>query len=145
MSGIPRVDVARMSDAELLDKQRLLTDAVQKRQRDLSEIRNSLARIKTELALRRDGRRKRGEPGISDHAVVRYLERHRSVDIEAIRNEIRDIALRSKFDRDQKASGELLVDEQTGVRMIYSGERNAIATVLLNDDNARARSGDEAG
>lgn len=40
-------------------------------------------------------RREKKEIGVSDHAVVRYLERRKGMDIEAIRNEILSDKVRS--------------------------------------------------
>ncbi len=61
--------------------------------RQLSECKTKMADIHSKLdaivSLRND-RKGNGDIGISDHAVVRYLERHIGMDIRKIRQEIRD-------------------------------------------------------
>lgn len=53
----------------------------------LNHLRTLRARLGQELI-----RRGKAERPVSDHAVLRYLERHKSIDIEAVRQELRQIA-----------------------------------------------------
>lgn len=66
---------------------------------------------------------------ISDHAVIRFLERHKGIDVQAAREEIAQIALRSgrrgvRYDR--------AIDAETGLRFGFNGEKNIVTTVLTD-------------
>lgn len=127
---LPRIDLAAMSDQDLIDLTVQLTDRLQKLQSETATTRRNLERVKVEKEIRKHNRSKRGSPGISDHAIIRYLERHKGIDIEVIREELRQIALRAKYERDENATSDRLYDEETGLTLIYSIERNSIPTVL---------------
>lgn len=125
--------IAALSDADLLD---LVTEQALKMgriQQEVQILKSNQVRAKNELRLRREGGRAKGEPIVSDHAVVRYLERHKGLDINGIRDEVREIAKRSKEVRNGKRNGTRLTDSETGIEMVFSAERNSIATVLSGE------------
>lgn len=130
---LPGPAIINMADADLLDLQSELGKSMGRLTSQLQRMRSNLTRVKNELKLRREGGRARQEVLVSDHAVIRYLERHKGLDITGIRDEIREIAKRAKHERMEKRHGERLTDEASGMTMIYSQERNSIATVLSNE------------
>lgn len=127
---IPGPVITTMADDDLLDLQTELGKAMGRGTQQLQRMRSNLVRVKNELRIRREGGRAEGEMIVSDHAVIRFLERHKKVDVSAIRDEIRVIAKRSKSERMEKRQGERLVDSESGLTMIYTQERNSIATIL---------------
>lgn len=60
-------------------------------------------------------------PSVPDHAVLRYLERAKGVDIDAVRRHIAGLVLRGV-----KANGDAVVVE--GVKFVLRG--NVVVTVL---------------
>lgn len=132
---VPRADLAKMSDQDLLDVRNELSAAMGRASQEMQRMRANIERVKNELKMRQQGNIGRGDPIVSDHAVVRYLERHKGVDIIAVRDEIRAMAKRAKYERDEK-KGERLRDEQSGVALVWSTERNSIATILSGDAEA---------
>jgi hypothetical protein len=54
--------------------------------------RKKLDTIKNVMFIRKNG----GAIGVTDHAVLRYLERHKGVDVRAAREEINELAQRRK-------------------------------------------------
>lgn len=127
---IPSPAITSMAEDDLLDLQTELGKAMGRCTQQIQRMRSNLTRVKNELRLRREGGRERGEMIVSDHAVVRYLERHKKFDVAAIRDEIRTVAKRSKSERMEKRQGERLVDNETGLTMVYTHDRNSIATIL---------------
>ena len=127
---IPGPVITAMSDDDLLDLQSELGKAMGRCTSQIQRMRSNLTRCKNELRIRREGGRAEGQMIVSDHAVIRYLERHKKVDMAAVREEIRVMAKRSKSERMEKRQGERLVDTESGLTMIYSQERNSIATIL---------------
>lgn len=64
---------------------------------------------------------------ISDHAVIRWLERIEGMDLEPIRQKIRDMAI-GNFD--PKDDHEVIVDEDQGAVLIIRGRRKDINETL---------------
>ena len=139
---LPRMDLAAMTDDDLADMTAQLSDRLQHLQQQTAIARKNLDRIKTERDIRKFNRSPRGAPGISDHAIIRYLERIKGMDIEAIREELRTIALRAKYERDENATSDRLTDEETGMTLIYSVDRNSIPTMLSTNAVAALTEGE---
>lgn len=127
---LSNAEIARMSDTDLLDLRAGFGQMLGKLTQIQQTLRSNSERIKTELKHRREGGRMKGDFVVSDHAVIRYLERHKGVDVQAIREELREIARNAKFERDQKRKAGMFTHDDTGVRLVYSEDRNSIATVL---------------
>lgn len=98
----------------------------------MNEVRARLDAVRLEI--QRRGTIASNGVHISDHAIVRFLERHRGVDITAIREEIAGMAKRSgKLD-----SGEQYVrapDGTTGLTMGINGISNVVTTVFCEGEN----------
>lgn len=65
---------------------------------------------------------------VTDHAIVRYLERHKGMDVEAIRDELRQIATEAEPSKD----GEHYWHEARGVFIVLN-TLGAIVTVLSRE------------
>lgn len=118
---------------------------------EIGDISNAIGRLNTALATLRlrhaelkEERLRRGqrERSVSDHAVVRYLERHEGLDIEAVREELRAIADASTPAKD----GEHHWHEESQLILIL-GEAGQIITVLAPEQlekwsNRKLRNGE---
>lgn len=67
--------------------------------------------------------------GISDHAVVRYLERHKGMDIAAIREEIGELAAKASGGRSDKYG----IRKGDGLAFAVDDETGHVLTVLSDD------------
>lgn len=91
-----RKQLALLSDSELMSLQSETGKEMSSLGKKLSSRRSTLQLIKNELGRRSESRRATGGFLVSDHAIVRYLERHKNMDMEAIRKEIFTLAKESK-------------------------------------------------
>ena len=89
------------------------------------------ARVRNDYITSRIRLMRNGETGIgiSDHAVIRYLERVKGFDVSAIRSEIRAIAALKKVDQ---VADQVITDAGLSFA-IYDGQR--IATIWPDDGN----------
>ncbi len=72
---------------------------------------------------------------ISDHAVLRYLERFRGIDMQAVREEIAEMARKSgKLDSGEQYSR--ADDPESGVTLGINGITNVVTTVFSDDHRA---------
>lgn len=79
-------EIEHLSLDDLHELQRENSALYNAKQRELSKYATRGAAIRQVM----DERRGRGDMGVSDHAVLRYLERHQGLDVKAIRVEILD-------------------------------------------------------
>lgn len=96
--------------------------------RQANELRARLEAIKMELE-----RRATSTPAgihISDHALVRYMERIKGVDVNGCRAELADMALRARRDRDGKVGRRR--DERTGL-VIGVDETTTVVTTVFEE------------
>ena len=131
---LARAALANISDEELLDMRIAYAQELNRCVSISQALRGNIEHVKSELKRRREGGFVDGIPYvISDHAIVRYLERHKDIDIPAIREELRQIAARAKFERTEKRLTDRIRDPETGIVFIYSRTGHAIATILPPD------------
>jgi len=101
---------------------------------DLSAIETLLAGRLSAIRRRKERLRRRRveagleERGVTDHAVIRYLERVKGVDIEAIRAELRQIASEAV----QAKDGEHHWHAETGTILILEAD-GRIVTILSRE------------
>ena len=67
---------------------------------------------------------------ITDHAVVRYLQRHRGIDMDAVRQEIADMAARSKPHRTGGVRTVARLDDETSMSLGISESDRTVTTVF---------------
>lgn len=127
-----RASIETLSDAELKNLAFELGREMGARSLEVNELRLRLEAVRAE----RDRRRTVTSEGIciSDHAVLRYLERHKGLDVSAMREEIIAMARRAgKFD-----SGDVYatrVDEDSGTIMGIN-ELTGVVTTVFNPREA---------
>ena len=112
-------EIRAMSDKELLEYRAGLTGEYQRHSSAASRIAQTLAKIKDDLKRRRNASDK---PFVSDHAVLRYLERVHGLPVEEIRNGI----LQNLPKRDREG-----IFEKDGVRFILSKDKQCVATIVV--------------
>lgn len=121
-----------MSDSDLNNLCRELAREINARNQATKEL-----RMRFDLAkMEKERRRTETTLGlhISDHAVLRYLERHKGVDIQAAREEIAVMGRRAG----RLGSGDMYArrrDEVTGLTMGINEETNTITTVFNETEN----------
>lgn len=81
-----------LPENELLALRSEIGKDIEKLGRKIVRKRAVLQVIKNELAKRAEKLQAKGSFLVSDHAVVRYLQRHRNLDIDAVKDEIRALA-----------------------------------------------------
>jgi hypothetical protein len=117
-------DISVRSDEDLLrERTELLKEYVDISNRHKT-ISSRLAQIKSELAFRR---KTRDKPFITDHAVIRYLERIHGLDIEAVRS---SIETRIPVNPEVLDSNSVKIDNFV---VKLSADRRAVTTVLTED------------
>ena len=119
-----------LSDEELKNLKHELGREITSLQKRASQLRVRLDAVYLEI-----GKRSTATAAgihITDHAVVRYLERHKGVDIAAIRDEIGEIAARARL-----ASGGtngVRVDEETGLSVGVNENDLHVTTVYFEKE-----------
>ena len=95
----------------------------------LNQEKNKL-RIKLDIVkARMEELRGNGDIGISDHAVLRYLERHKGLDVCAVRHEIRALIGEKRVLRRRKAE-EIPIGD--GVIAVIT-DRSIVATIYKDE------------
>ena len=127
-----RASIETLSDAELKNLAFELGREMGARSLEVSELRLRLEAVRAE----RERRRTTTSEGIciSDHAVLRYLERHKNLDVSAAREEIVAMARRAgKFD--SGAVYATRTDEESGMIMGIN-ELSGVVTTVFNEREA---------
>ena len=120
----------RMTESELMELRVVLMREMQVLQSERSRKAGTVARITAEIRQRKIN----AGPDrivITDHAVVRYLERIDGMDIEAVRQKVLDMARRAK-----RADSEFLDDEESGFRIVKRDGSESVATIIRKTDAA---------
>lgn len=122
-----KAQLEAMSDSDLNNMCHELAREINARNQATNEVRIRLDWVRME----KERRRTSTTVGIhiSDHAVLRYLERHKGVDTQAAREEIAAMGMRAG----QLGSGNMYArrrDEQTGLTMGINEETNIVTTVF---------------
>ena len=94
--GDTKKQLQMLSDSELMSLQAEIGREMKNLGKRIGSKRSTLQLIKNELGRRSSERRSTGGFLVSDHAIVRYLERCKDMDIEAIRQEIFALAKKGK-------------------------------------------------
>lgn len=117
-------DIVSMSDADLKNLHYEVARAQNEARDKLAEINRRLDAIRAE----RMAREVRTSSGIaiSEHAVVRYLERHKGMDIAAIREEIAALAMAATSAR----PGKYGLRHGDGISFGVDEEGKTVTTVL---------------
>lgn len=92
-------------------------------------------RVRLEAIRRETERRDTSTPSgihITDHAVVRYLERVKGVDVSSVRAEIGELALRARSERDGRMGRRR--DPTTGLVLGMDEEALHVTTVFGDDE-----------
>lgn len=87
-----RAEMSGKSIDDLQEERRIVSQRFNKIKNECATERARLDTIASLIAERKGG----GEIGISDHAVLRYMERHLGVDVRAVRKEISEMAAARK-------------------------------------------------
>jgi hypothetical protein len=90
-------------------------------------LRMKLDAIKAMMAEKRG----QGDMGISDHAVLRYLERYKGLDVAAVRAEIRALIPERRLSRRRKAE-----HHEIGNGLIAVIPGGSIVATIYKDDSA---------
>lgn len=83
-------DYAAMNVTQLQHESTRLESRISEMERDLADMRASFGSLRSELAKRL---RVSPEPRMSEHALLRYIERVYGVDVEAVRAEVMSPAI----------------------------------------------------
>lgn len=96
--------------------------------RQCTELRRKLDLYTNEMR-----RRKEGDEGmiVSDHAVLRYLQRVRGINVNAVRGEIRAIAAQKIA---KKTCARIVEDSATGLRVAVSDDDHVITVWTPAED-----------
>lgn len=124
--------IAALPDGDLRNMLHELGREMNQQSTIINEIRCRMDAVRGELE-RRDTITSVGVH-ISDHAVVRFLERHKGVDIVSVREEIAGMARRSG----KLGSGEQYArrqDEPTGLTVGINEISNVVTTVFTEVEN----------
>jgi len=119
--------IGELSDDELKNMQHELGREISQRANSIAELRSRQDAIRSE----REKRATATTTGfhISDHAVLRYLERVKGVDVQAAREEIGRMAVLQKH-RDSGEQYDRATCDQTGITFGVNGINNTITTVM---------------
>jgi hypothetical protein len=99
-----------------------------------TNLNNALAGIRGRKAALKRARIRAGAEirPVTDHAIIRYLERHKGFDIETVRDEMRAIAAAA----DPAKDGEHHIHQASGVIMVL-GADGTIVTVLSAEQSEK--------
>jgi len=116
--------ISAASDESLRNMQAELSRSANSLSAQLAELRRRMDMIANEI----EGRKRGTSHGlrISDHAVLRYLERVRGIDMDATREEIAEIAARARVTSD----GRYGVREGDGLLFGSDEDTGHITTVM---------------
>lgn len=121
--------IQAMGDDELRNMRNEIGRELNQQAKLMNEIRTRLDAVKSEIERRRTGTSIGVQ--ISDHAVVRYLERYKGLDMAAIREEIVSMARRAG----KLGSGDQYArrtDEETGMTMGLN-EITGVVTTMFSE------------
>ena len=125
-------DIGQMTDEQLKDLSHELG-------REKNEVGRAVAEINAKLDAVRLERERRATATtrgfhISDHAVLRYLERIKGVDVAAVREEIAELAAKQKLDRHEHHYAR----EETADGLIFgfNGVDKTVTTIMTPRENA---------
>lgn len=123
--------IAAMSDEQLKNLASELGREMGEQQRITNLLRVRLEAVKLE----RERRRLVTSVGVhvSDHAVIRYLERHKGVDVQAAREEIAQMAVRNGWKNTGEQYGRAQ-DDESGIVVGFNGVKNIVTTVLDREE-----------
>jgi len=127
------VAIRELSDSDLTNMGFELGREMNQQSNIVNEIRTRLEAVRDEKSRRRESTTNGFR--ISDHAVLRYLERYRGVDTQSVREEIAEMALRSG----RSGSGEQYArrdDEETGLTVGLNEITNVVTTVFPREARA---------
>lgn len=125
--------IAKLSDDDLRNLLHELGREINQQANVMNEIRSRLDAVRSEIE-RRNTLTSAGIH-ISDHAVLRFLERYRGIDTKHVREEIAAMAKRSG----KLGSGEQYArrrDGETGITMGINEITNIVTTVFTEDEGA---------
>jgi len=125
--------IAGLPDTELRNMLHELGREVNQRSNAMNEVRTRLDAVRGEIE-KRETLTSVGVH-ISDHAIVRYLERYKGLDVRAIREEIAAMARRSG----KLNSGEQYArrqDDETGLTIGINEITNVVTTVFSEKESA---------
>lgn len=117
-------DVSLLSDEDILRERQELLSEYNRNLAQSSIISKRMARLKQELRVRRG---KQEKPFVSDHAVIRYLERVEGLDIESIRSFLLD---KTPIDAEVNEHNSIILNDFV---LKLSKDRKAITTVITKD------------
>lgn len=127
-----RAAIAELSDDDLKNLAHEIGRAMQQKAAEVNELRARLDAVRLERQ-RRDTVTSTGLH-ISDHAVLRYLERYMGVDTKGVREKIAQMAQRSgKLDSGEQYSR--AKDDETGITIGINGVSNIVTTVFTEREN----------
>ena len=103
--------------------------------REIGIIQSSISDLRSRIDLIREELDKRTDQQfngfrITDHAVVRYLQRHKGIDMDAVRQEIAEIASRSKPTRNNGVRTIARKDDETALSLGISEGDHTVTTVF---------------
>lgn len=116
------IDLSKMTVAGLQAESDRCESAIGEAERIIADLKARLAEVRAEIARRM---RPSPEPRISDHALLRYMERVMGVDVDAVRSEI----LNEKIKAALKMGATAVT--VNGVKMI--AKEGTIVTVLSEE------------
>lgn len=124
--------VRTLSDDDLKNVAHELGREMAQKANEMNDLRSRLDAVKMER--QRRNTLTSGGLHISDHAVLRYLERYKGVDTAVIREEIAGMAKRSgRLDSGEQYSRHR--DEKSGITMGINGVANIVTTVFTEAEN----------
>lgn len=129
--AVARAALEKLPEADLINLTHELGRSIAQKGREATELRSRLDMVRLE----RERRNTLTSTGlhISDHAVLRYLERYRNIDTKEIREEIAAMAKRSgKLDSGEQYARHR--DEETGITMGINGDSNIVTTVFTEHE-----------
>jgi len=118
--------LAGLTREQLINMRHELSREINQLRQHADDIRLRIEAIRMELERRSDGLPTGMH--VSDHAVVRYLQRFRGVDIAGVKAEIVEIAERAKVAKFGKSG--VRKDSETGISLGIDDEGGNITTVF---------------
>lgn len=120
-----REEAAALRDDELHTLAISLLKQIEEMSKPITVLKTRLNFVNDERKGRRAGR---DQFVISDHAVVRFLERKKGMDVEAVRDEILQMALRAA------GGGHRRHDAESGLTFAMDKNSLIVATVLTENE-----------
>lgn len=123
-----------MTDEAILTERETLAKEFQFYSKQANEVANRLNKIRHILRIRRLNRD--GRPLVSDHALLRYLQRVRGMDIEGMRDELQTMLPRIGKGKNWK---QIDCIEKDGARFYLSQDKRCITTVITDNGDIHAK------